>query len=101
MKQKIITPALQNIRITAPLFGRYADVVAEKLLPYQWEVLNDRIPGVEKSYSVENFRVAAGESSGSARARCSATRMPTSGWRLWPIAWPAARESSTSRRRMS
>lgn len=64
MKQNIITPALQNIRITDPLFGRYADVVAEKLLPYQWEVLNDRIPGVEKSYSVENFRVAAGESSG-------------------------------------
>ena len=64
MKQNIITPALQNIRITDPLFGRYADVVAEKLLTYQWEVLNDRIPGVEKSYSVENFRVAAGESSG-------------------------------------
>lgn len=64
MKQNIITPALQNIGITDPLFGRYADVVAEKLLPYQWEVLNDRIPGVEKSYSVENFRVAAGESSG-------------------------------------
>ena len=96
MKQNIITPALQNIRITDPLFGRYADVVAEKLLPYQWEVLNDRIPGVEKSYSVENFRVAAGESSGQRQGA-----MPTSGWRLWPIAWPAARESSTSRRRMS
>ena len=63
MKQNITTPALQNIKITDPLFGRYADVVAEKLLPYQWEVLNDRIPGVEKSYSVENLRIAAGESS--------------------------------------
>ncbi len=64
MKQNITTPALQNIRITDPLFGHYADVIAERLLPYQWEVLNDRVPGVEKSYSVNNFRVAAGESAG-------------------------------------
>lgn len=64
MKQNITTPALQNIRITDPLFGHYADVIAERLLPYQWEVLNDRVPGVEKSYSVNNFRVAAGESVG-------------------------------------
>ena len=62
MKQTITTPALRNIRILDPLFGRYADMIAEKLLPYQWEVLNDRLPEVEKSYCVENFRVAAGES---------------------------------------
>ena len=62
MKQTITTPALRNIRVLDPLFGRYADMIAEKLLPYQWEVLNDRLPEVEKSYCVENFRVAAGES---------------------------------------
>jgi len=62
MKQNILTPALRNIQIHDPLFGRYADMVAEKLVPYQWEVLNDRLPEVEKSYCVENFRVAAGES---------------------------------------
>lgn len=60
MKQNIITPALRNIRITDPLFGRYADVVAEKLLPYQWEVLNDRIPGevfylIGQKYFVEGI----------------------------------------------
>lgn len=58
------TPDLSNIKITDPLFGRYADMVAEKLLPYQWEILNDRVPGVEKSYCVANFRIAAGRADG-------------------------------------
>ena len=62
MKQTITTPAFQNITLHDPLFGRYADVIAEKLLPYQWEVLNDRVPGVEPSYCIENFRIAAGQS---------------------------------------
>lgn len=57
MKAPIHTPPLNGIRITDPLFGRYADMVAEKLIPYQWEVLNDP----EKSHCVDNFRVAAGE----------------------------------------
>ena len=67
MKQNITTPALRNIKIQDPLFGRYADMIAEKLLPYQWNVLNDRLPGVEKSHCVENFRIAAGESAGERR----------------------------------
>ena len=62
MKQTIITPALQNIKVTDPLFGRYADMIAEKLLPYQWDVLNDRVAGVEPSWCIRNFRVAADES---------------------------------------
>ncbi|MGN1016435.1 MAG: glycoside hydrolase family 127 protein [Faecousia sp.] len=64
MRQNIVTPALQNIQIHDPLFGRYADMIAQKLLPYQWDVLNDRLPEVEKSYCVENFRIAAGEAQG-------------------------------------
>lgn len=64
MIHTIQTPALRNIRITDPLFGRYVDVVAQKLLPYQWEVLNDRAPGAEKTGCIENFRIAAGEAEG-------------------------------------
>lgn len=64
MIHTIQTPPLRSIRITDPLFGRYVDVVAEKLLPYQWEVLNDRVPGAEKSGCIENFRIAAGEAEG-------------------------------------
>ena len=64
MRQNIVTPALQNIQIHDPLFRRYADMVAQKLLPYQWAVLNYRLPNVEKSYCVENFRITAGEAQG-------------------------------------
>ena len=57
----MFTPRLRNIKITDRLFGKYADMVVQKLLPYQWEILNDRVPGAEKSYCIANFRIAAGE----------------------------------------
>lgn len=69
MNRVISTPPLQNIRITDPLFSRYVDIISEKLLPYQWDILNDRAPGTEKSGCIENFRIAAGESTG---PRCGA-----------------------------
>lgn len=55
-----ITPVrIGKTRITDSLFGAYVNMVAEKVIPCQWEALNDRIPGVEKEYCIENFRVAA------------------------------------------
>ena len=61
MKTSIHSPALQNIRITDPLFGHYVSRVAERSLVYQWEALNDRVKDAEKSHCIENFRIAAGE----------------------------------------
>ena len=34
------------------------------MIPYQWEALNDRLPGAERSGTVHNFQVAAGEKQG-------------------------------------
>ena len=42
----------------------YKVLVQEKVLPYQWKVMNDEIPGAPKSHSVENFRIAAGKARG-------------------------------------
>ena len=42
----------------------YQDLVRDKVIPYQWKAMNDEIPGAPKSHSVENFRIAAGRSSG-------------------------------------
>ncbi len=64
MKRSLIATSLSNITITDALFASYIDKVAQKLLPYQWEVLNDRIPGVESSYCIENFKIAAGLAQG-------------------------------------
>ena len=53
-----------TIEITDPFFGHYVDMIAETVLPYQWDILNDRIEGAERSHCLENFRIAAGEKDG-------------------------------------
>lgn len=57
-------PKIRNIQIKDPLFGAYAQLVATSIVPYQWEILNDRVPDAEKSYCMENFKIAAGEATG-------------------------------------
>jgi len=64
MKTNIQAPPLRNIRITDPLFGHYAALVSAKIVPYQWEILNDRVSEAEQSCCIRNFRIAAGEQSG-------------------------------------
>ena len=64
MKQTIRIPNLRNVKISDPLFASYIENVSKHLLPYQWEVLNDRLEGVEKSYCIANFKIAAGELEG-------------------------------------
>ncbi|MDO4458698.1 MAG: glycoside hydrolase family 127 protein [Clostridia bacterium] len=45
-------------------FGKYQNLVRKKMIPYQRKVLDDAVPGVEKSHAIENFRIAAGLSEG-------------------------------------
>ncbi len=35
------------------------DKVADRMIPYQWEALNDRIPDAAPSYCIRNFKAAA------------------------------------------
>ena len=39
-------------------------LVREVVVPYQWEALNDLVPGAEPSGTIANFRIAAGEQEG-------------------------------------
>ena len=55
---------LSDVRIADGFFSRYAELVRTEVIPYQWDALNDHIPGAEKSGCIENFRIAAGESEG-------------------------------------
>ena len=55
---------LRSVRIHDPFWGAYQQKVVEQVLPYQWEALNDRIPGAEKSHCMHNFRVAVGAQEG-------------------------------------
>lgn len=67
MNQYMTPVGLNKVKITDALFGTYAKLVADKIIPYQWEALNDRLEGVEKSYCLDNFRVAAQKENGKHR----------------------------------
>lgn len=64
MKQERRQIDLKNIRIMDSLFGSYVKQVSEKIIPYQWKILNDQLEGADKTYCIENFRIAAGELEG-------------------------------------
>lgn len=55
---------IEDCHITDPLFGERVRLMADCMLPYQWNVLNDRADGEEPTHCAENFRIAAGELSG-------------------------------------
>lgn len=52
--------SLQQVRIADEFWSKYDELVRRTVIPYQWEALNDRIPGAEPSYAIRNFRIAAG-----------------------------------------
>ena len=39
--------------------GKVQKLVREEVLPYQYNILNDAIPDIEKSHAIENIRLAA------------------------------------------
>jgi DUF1680 family protein len=51
--------ALKDISIRDAFWGPIVERVRGGVLPYQWEALNDRIEGAEKSFCVRNFKLAA------------------------------------------
>jgi uncharacterized protein len=53
-----------TVRIGGGLLGERAACVRNVVIPYQWEALNDRVPGAERSGTVQNFQIAAGEREG-------------------------------------
>jgi len=56
--------ALPKIRFERGFLAERARLVRDVVIPYQWEALNDRLPGTERSGTVHNFQVAAGEKAG-------------------------------------
>jgi DUF1680 family protein len=63
-KDSRYTVDLQSLNVTDPLFSHYIDLVATVVIPYQWEILNDRIEGAAHSHCLENFRIASGLTQG-------------------------------------
>ncbi|WP_273369229.1 glycoside hydrolase family 127 protein, partial [Alicyclobacillus herbarius] len=53
-----------SVRIHDPFWSPKQKLVRDVVIPYQWQALNDQVPGVEPSHTIENFRIVAGEAEG-------------------------------------
>lgn len=47
-----------NVKIKDNFWGKKMELIYEKVLPYQWEALNDRIANAAPSYCIANFKLA-------------------------------------------
>lgn len=52
--------AMEQVQMRDGFWKNYMETIRTKLIPYQWEALNDRVEGAAPSYCIRNFRIAAG-----------------------------------------
>ncbi|MDR0670448.1 MAG: glycoside hydrolase family 127 protein [Treponema sp.] len=50
---------LKDVTITGGFWKTVFELVRTNVIPYQWEALNDRVPGAAPSYCMHNFKLAA------------------------------------------
>lgn len=55
---------LSNTNIKDEFWTSYQHLIVNSVIPYQEQILEDKIPGVEKSHAIANFRIAAGHEEG-------------------------------------
>ena len=48
----------KDVRITDEFWQTEQELVRTEVIPYQWEALNDRVPGAAPSFAIHNFRAA-------------------------------------------
>ncbi len=61
---KLTGANLKHVAIQDSFWDKYINLVDEVILPFQWDLINDRVEGAEKSYCIRNFRIAGGEEAG-------------------------------------
>lgn len=51
-------------KMDSPFWDYYVKLIKEKVIPYQWDILNDRVEDSEPSHAIDNFRIAAHQKEG-------------------------------------
>ena len=69
----------KHITVTDPFWTPRIRTVADIVLPYQWQVLHDQVPGAPKSSCIANFQKAA-HAIAAAKAGGSRPTYPTDKW---------------------
>ena len=59
MKEYSKPLSLNQVRIRDTFWKHEMELVRTRMIPYQWEALNDRVPDAAPSWCVHNFRAAA------------------------------------------
>lgn len=49
---------IRKVKITDDFWAKKQELIRKEVIPYQWEVLNDRVPEASPSYCMHNFRAA-------------------------------------------
>ena len=49
---------LSQVTVKDAFWSRTMELVRREVIPYQWEAINDRVPGAAPSWCMRNFRVA-------------------------------------------
>ena len=57
MKEGLKSSLLNKVKVTDKFWRGYQELVMDTVIPYQEKILNDEIPGVEKSHALANFRI--------------------------------------------
>ena len=61
---KAIPVGVKDVKINGAFWAEKQEDVRNKIIPYQWNALNDNVTGATPSHAIENFRIAAGLSEG-------------------------------------
>ncbi len=61
---KLKNVEIQDVKIHGGMLGHIQNLIIEETIPYQYDILNDKLDGVPKSNAIANFRIAAGEQEG-------------------------------------
>ncbi|OBZ12212.1 glycoside hydrolase family 127 protein [Bacillus sp. FJAT-26390] len=56
--------SLKQVKIKDGFWNYYINLVRDVVVPYQWDAINDRVEGAERSGAVSNFKIAAGLTEG-------------------------------------
>ncbi len=60
VRKQVRMANLKKTVIRDPFWSEKQRLITDTVIPYQEKILNDEIPGVEKSHAFANFRIAAG-----------------------------------------
>ena len=50
--------SLRNITVTDGFWKKEMELVRKEVIPYQWDALNDRVPGAAPSFCMRNYKLA-------------------------------------------